>query len=93
MDEKPSRTIPDAEFVFNLMVEHERIAHANAFTAAEMAALREFLDDLQWRAKTWKYVANKFAAIRTWAVWIAAVIGAFTVGATALKSAVQFLGK
>lgn len=68
------------------MAEHKERAQTDGLNAAEVLAIREFLTTLRWRAQTWQYLAGKFAAIRVWSVWLAAVVGAFTVGGTVIKS-------
>lgn len=70
----------------SLLAEHQRTSHADDLTATEIIAVREILES----DKRWRWVG---AGIKTWAVWIAALIGAGTLGLEALKSAVKALGR
>lgn len=86
MDAQPPSTESEREFARRLLADHEQTQHINALNAAEIVALREILES----DRRWKWVVS---GLKTWAVWIAAIIGAGTLGLEALKSAVKALGR
>jgi len=73
-------------FAQRLLAEHEKQAHAQQLNAAELVAVRELLE----ADRRWKWVA---AGVKTWALWIAAVVAGSTVGLEAIKTAVKALGR
>lgn len=85
MNGQPPR--PDEqEFTRRLLAEHEQQAHAQQLSAAELLAVRELLES----DRRWKWVVS---GLKTWALWITALVAGATVGIEALKSAVKALGR
>ena len=76
----------EQEFIRRLLVEHEQHAHAQQLTGAELLAVRELLES----DRRWNWVVS---GLKTWALWITAIVAGCTVGLEALKSAVKELGR
>lgn len=83
---KPPTPESEREFLLRLLAEHEKLAHTDRLTPAEIAAVRELLES----SKRWKWVAS---GLKAWALWITALVAASTVGLEVLKTAVKALGK
>jgi len=86
MDERPPTLATEEAFYRSLLAEHQRQAETNQLTAAEIIAVREILEN----DRVWKRVTS---GLKTWAIWLAAVFGAATIGFEALRSAVKALGR
>ncbi len=61
-------------------------AKPQPLTEDELSYLREIIEDRKWSRRFW-------TTIRTYALWIAGVVGGASVGYEALRKAVTFLVK
>lgn len=84
--QKPPSDDSEKEFIRRLLAEHERTAHADRLSAAEILAVRELLES----DRRWKWVVT---GLKTWALWITAIVAGATVGLEALKTAIKALGR
>lgn len=84
---KPPRTsAEETDFARRLLQDHIDQQHAQQLTPAEILAVREMLEV----RRRWQWIG---ASVKTWAVWITAVVAAWTVGIDVLKSFIKSLGR
>lgn len=76
----------DSAFARRLLAEHERQAHAQQLSAPELVAVRELLE----ADRRWAWIAT---SLKTWALWIAALVAGATVGVETLKTIIKTLGR
>lgn len=85
-DKKPPPEQVEQALIKKLLEEHEKQAHTDRLTSVEIIALREILES----NRRWKWVVS---GLKTWAIWISALVAGSTVGLELLKTIVKTLGK